>query len=310
MAEYSGADDGSKDDPRFDERPIDDPFVRGGSGPDPFAFGTPGDSDTPHQPRPNQPPPEWRAANGHGDAQITPPDDTGPRKSLKDRLLSNKTARFVASAGVPLAMVPGEERLGRLIEAVEEFGWQISESDEEADAMLGTLPLPIHGYRAGNVVRGRFDPFTNRAAEGLPSGEWNFVAFDAIEDSRIGRTVRQCVTAVPTMLSLPDVRVIPSRYRIGSSRGMVTYPTVDPIFDARWKLLAANGDEELRTLSTLIDEDVRDALCSGHDTDELWTHSNHILITTEGPHDENVLARHLKIFGAMLRAVRTSSMND
>ena len=305
MAEHSGPDDGSKDDPRFDERPIDDPFVRGDSGRDPFVSGTPGGSDTP-----NQPPPEWRAADGHPDAQITPPDGTKPRKSLKDRLLSNKTARFVASAGVPLAMVPGDEKLGRLVEATSEFGWQITDSDDEADAMLGTLPLPIHGYRAGNVVRGRFDPFTNRAAEGLPAGEWNFVAFDAIEDSRIGRTVRQCVTAVPTMVTLPDVRVIPSRYRIGAARGMVTYPTVDPIFDARWKLLAANGDEELRVLSTLIDEEVRDALCSGHDADELWTHSNHMLITTEGPHDENVLARHLLILGAMLRALRTSSMND
>ncbi|WP_106348237.1 hypothetical protein [Antricoccus suffuscus] len=304
MAEKPRPDDGSADDPRFDERPIDDPFVRGGSGQDPLASGTP-DGYAPS----NQPPSDWRPATSHDDARITP-DDAQPRKSLKDRLLSNKTARFIASAGVPLAMVPGDEKLGRLVEAVSEFGWQISESDDEADAMLGTLPLPIHGYRAGNVVRGRFDPFTNRAADGLPPGEWNFVAFDAVEDSRLGRTVRQCVTAVPTMLSLPDVRVVPSRYRMGPSRGMVAYPTVDPIFDARWKLLAANGEEELRTLSTLIDEDVRDALCSGHDTDELWTHSNHILITTEGPHDENVLARHLLILGAMLRALRTSSMND
>jgi len=282
--------DESADDPRFDERPLGDPFLRGAPGDDPFTS---------------------------RDGSATRPDGTpgGPgdnrsRKSLRERLFSNRTARFVASSGVPLAMVPGEERLGRLVEATAEFGWQITDSDEEADAMLGTLPVPIHGYRAGNVVRGRFDPFTNRAADGLPPGEWNFVAFDAVEDSRIGRTVRQCVTAVPSMLPLPDLRVVPSRYRLGPSRGMVTYPTVDPIFDARWKLLAANGDDELRALTDLIDEEVRDALCSGHDLDELWTHSNHILITAEGPHDENVLARHLLILGAMLRALRTSSMKD
>lgn len=275
---------------RFDERPLGDPFVHGGSARDPF-LSEDGGPGTP--------------AGVPGESR-----EDKPRKSLKDRLFSNKTARFVAASGVPLAMVPGEERLGRLVEATAEFGWQITDSDDEADAMLGTLPVRIHGYRAANVVRGRFDPFTNRAAEGLPPGEWNFVAFDAAEDSRIGRTVRQCVTAVPSMVPLPSIRVVPSRYRLGSSRGMVTYPTIDPIFDARWKLLAAAGDDELRVLTTLIDEDVRDALCSGHDLDELWTHSDHILITAEGPHDENVLARHLLILGAMLRALRTASMKD
>ena len=273
------------------ERPNDDAFPDGND---------PGRGDGPRF--------DEQPVDGRHNRQI-PPVGERPRKSLKDRLLSNRSARFIG-AGVPLSMVPTDENVGRLVEAVEEFGWQISDSDDEADEMLKTLPVPIHGYRAGNVVHGRFDPFTNRAADGLAPGEWKFVAFDAVEDSRIGRTVRQCFTAVPTMLPLPDLRVVPSRFRLGSTRGMVVYPTVDPIFDARWKLLAANGEEELLTLSTLIDDDVRSQLCAGLDSEELWARSSHILITTAGPHDENVLARHLQILGAMLRALRTSSMND
>lgn len=232
-------------------------------------------------------------------------DSTG-KKPLSKRLFSNRTARFMASQ-VPLGIVGSDENAGRLVEAVSEYGWQISDADEEADQMLATLPVPIHGYRAGNVVRGRFDPFVNRAADGLPAGEWNFVAFDALEDSRIGRTVRQCVTAVPTMLSLPPLRIVPARFRLGSTRGMVLYPTIDPVFDARWKLLAHQGDEQLQALSSLVDDDVRTQLCAGHDLDEMWSHNDYLLVTTGGPHDENVLARHLGILGSMLRALRSQS---
>lgn len=235
--------------------------------------------------------------------------DDVPRKPLNKRLFSNRTARFIASQ-VPLGMVGSDENAGRLVEAVGEFGWQISDADEEADRMLASVPVPIHGYRAGNVVRGRFDPFVNRAAEGLPSGEWNFVAFDAVEDSRIGRTVRQCITAVPTMLSLPPLRIVPARFRLGQTRGMVLYPTIDPVFDARWKLLAHQGDEQLEALSSLVDDDVRTQLCAGNDLDEVWSQSDHLLVTTGGPHDENVLARHLNILGAMLRALRKQSRGN
>jgi hypothetical protein len=227
-----------------------------------------------------------------------------PKRSWKDRLLSNRTARFVASTGVPLSMVGDDEGLGRLVEAVREFGWQISDTDAEADEILSTVPTRTHGYRAGNVVRGRFDPFSSRASEGLPGGEWSFIAFDAIEDSRLGRTVRQCVTGVPTMISLPPLRIVPARFPLGSTSGLAVYPTIDQVFDARYRLLAPPGDDVLATLTDLINDEVRDALCGGADMTEVWSHGSHLFATTSVPHDEVLLAAHLTILGALLRALR------
>lgn len=228
-----------------------------------------------------------------------------PKKSWKDRIFSNRAARFVAS-GVPYSMTDGEPRLGELADASAEFGWQLTDQDEEADRLLDSAPFRHAGFRAGHVVRGRFDPFADRRGQGLPVGEWAFIALDAVEDSRVGRTVGHCVTATPTMLELPRLRVLPSRFSTAGSREMAVYPTVDPIFDARFKLLAPNGEHELAVLTDLMNEDVRSELCAGPDLDEVWSAGDHLLIGSAGPHNEDVLARHLGVLTQMLRALRAS----
>lgn len=253
---------------------------------------------------------QWQREFGP-DAGAPPPADGPGKEPLRKRLFNNRTARFAASQ-VPLSMVPDDQSLGRLADAAEQFGWTVTDSDPEADELLASIPVRMHGYRAGNVVSGRFDPFTDRSSSGLPPGEWKFVAFDAVEDSRLGRTVRQCVSAVPAMVPVLPVRILPSRFPVGRSQGMVVYPTEDQVFDARFRILAppladAQGEDQLAALNALVDEDVRSALCSGVDSDELWTHGNGVLVTTAGPHDEDVLARHLTILGAALRALRRST---
>lgn len=240
---------------------------------------------------------EWAAGDGG------PPEQ--PRKrSWKDRIFSNQTARYVAT-GAPYHQLGEHQSLGRLVEAVREYGWQITDADDEADALLQTAPFRVAGYRAGHVVRGQFDPF-GETELGRPA-QWQFVAFDAVEDSRVGRTVGHCFTAVPTMLMLPPLRILPARFLTGPARGMEVFPTVDPIFDARFKLLARNGEAELDAFTRLMNEEVRSVLSAGDDREEIWTIEGQLVVATSQPHDEALLARHLEILGAMLRAVRSGA---
>ncbi|MFV0532173.1 MAG: hypothetical protein ACK5MR_00795 [Cumulibacter sp.] len=227
----------------------------------------------------------------------------GRKRSWRERIFSNQTARWVAS-GAPyhsLAEAPN----GRLADAASEFGWQLTASDEQASALLSSAPFRVAGYVAGNVVRGQFDPFAGSGGTDLGlASQWQFVAFDALDDSRLGRTVGHCFTAVPTMIELPPLRVLPARYMTGPSRGMQVFPTVDPIFDARFKLLAANGDDELAAFTMLMTDEVRSVLSAGDDREEIWTIEGHVVVSTSRAHDEELLARHLEICGAMLRAIR------
>lgn len=225
------------------------------------------------------------------------------RKSWRERIFSNQTARWVAS-GAPYHHL-GEAPQGRLVEAVSEFGWQITDTDEQAGALLASAPFRVSGYRAGNVVHGTFDPFAAQGGSELGgSSRWPFLAFDALEDSRLGRTVGHCFTAVPTMVMMPPLRILPARFLTGPARGMQVFPTIDPIFDARFKLLAGNGDEELAAFTRLITDEVRSVLSAGNDLEEIWTIEGHVVVTTSQPHDESLLARHLEICGALLRAIR------
>lgn len=227
------------------------------------------------------------------------------KKPWKERILSNQTARWLTT-GAPYRQLD-EAPQGRLVEAVTEFGWQITDSDDQADAFLTSAPFRVSGYRAGNVVHGTFDPFAAQGGSELGgSSQWPFLAFDALEDSRLGRTVGHCFTAVPTMVSMPPVRILPARFLTGPARGMQVFPTIDPIFDARFKLLAANGEEELTVFTALITDDVRSVLSAGNDLEEIWTIEGQLVVSTSQPHDEALLARHLEICGAMLRALRES----
>lgn len=230
-------------------------------------------------------------------------DRPGRKKSWRERIFSNQTARWVAT-GAPYHRL-GESPQGRLAQAVSEFGWQITDTDERADALLSSAPFRVSGYRAGNVVRGTFDPFAaQRGSEQGATSQWPFLAFDALEDSRLGRTVGHCFTAVPTMVELPPLRILPARFLTGPARGMQIFPTIDPIFDARFKLLAVDGEAELEAFGKLITDDVRSMLSAGNDLEEIWTIEGHLVVSTSQPHDEDLLARHLEICGAMLRAIR------
>lgn len=236
------------------------------------------------------------------------PGAEGPvrgKKSWKERVFSNQTARWLTT-GAPYHLV-GDMPQGRLVAAVSEFGWQIADSDEQADALLSAAPFRIAGFRAGHVVHGRFDPFASQGGSELGEPvQWPFLAFDAVEDSRIGRSVGHCFTAVPTMVTLPPMRIMPARFLTGPARGMQVFPTIDPIFDARFKLLAANGEAELDALTRLMTDEVRSVLSAGADLEEIWTIEGHLVVTTSAPHDEDLLARHLEVCGAMLRAIRAT----
>lgn len=230
------------------------------------------------------------------------PEGEQPRKkSWRERIFSNQTARWLTT-GAPYRELGEHPSGGRLVEAVREFGWQISDEDAEADALLDAAPFRQAGYRAGNVVRGQFDPF-GQTELGAPA-QWSFLAFDAVEDSRIGRTIGHCFTATPTMLVLPPLRILPARFLTGPTRGMQVFPTVDPIFDARFKLLARNGEEELDALTRLMTDEVRSVLSAGDDREEIWTIQGQLVVSTAQPQDEEMLARHLEILAALLRAVR------
>lgn len=248
---------------------------------------------------------EHDAADG-GAADGEGADGEGrPRKrSWRDRIFSNQTARYVAT-GAPYHQQGEHPSAGRLVAAVQEFGWNITDTDEEADDLLATAPFRVAGYRAAQVVRGQFDPFGSTE---LGTGtQWPFLAFDAVEDSRIGRTIGHCFTAVPTMLQLPPLRIMPARFLTGPTKGMQVFPTVDPIFDARFKLLGHNGQAELDAFTLLITDEVRSVLSAGDDREEIWSIEGRLVISTAQPHDEELLARHLEILGAMLRAVRAQA---
>ncbi|WP_106850201.1 hypothetical protein [Blastococcus sp. Marseille-P5729] len=276
-------------------------------------YAAPGDPGYTERPPAGHEPPEvhYRA---YGAPIIEPHQQPGeldgggdgkPRKrSWRERIFSNQTARYLAT-GAPYHQQGEHPSAGRLVQAVQEFGWSISESDEEADDLLATAPFRVAGYRAGQVVRGQFDPFGSTELGG--GTQWQFLAFDALEDSRIGRTIGHCFTAVPTMLKLPPLRILPARFLTGPTRGMQVFPTVDPIFDARFKLLAHNGQHELDAFTLLITEEVRSVLSAGDDREEIWTIEGQLVVSTAQPHDEQMLARHLEILGAMLRAVRAQA---
>ncbi|WP_153504417.1 hypothetical protein [Cumulibacter manganitolerans] len=251
--------------------------------------------------------PEWHRAADGPDGWGEPgaqPAASRPKRSWKQRILSNQSARWV-STGAPYHQVGEYAGAGRLVEAVREFGWQITDADEEADALITTAPFRISGYRAGNVVRGTFDPF-GPTGPGAPA-QWPFLAFDAVEDSRVGRTVGHCFTSVPTMLQLPALRILPARFLTGPARGMQVFPTIDPIFDARFKLLARDGEQELEAFTRLMTDEVRSVLSAGDDLEEIWSVQGQLVASTSQPHDEPVLARHLEILAAMLRAVRAQA---
>lgn len=238
-----------------------------------------------------------------GDPFGQPAERPAGRRSWRERVFSNQTARWLAT-GAPYRQL-GEGPQGRLVEAVAEFGWEITESDEHADALLESAPFRMSGYRAANVVHGRFDPFAAQGGSELGGvSQWQFLAFDAVEDSRLGRTVGCCFTAVPTMVTLPPLRILPARFLTGPARGMQVFPTIDPIFDARFKLLAANGEDELAVLTRLITDEVRSVLSAGNDLEEIWSIEGHLVVSTSQAHDEPLLARHLEICGALLRALR------
>lgn len=204
-------------------------------------------------------------------------------------------------------------------EYAEGRGWTVAAEDAEASRLLTTLPgHPGPKYHAGNVIRGRTDPAADSLAAALadssdsgyavvdalaPSDQpvWDFLAFEVLYDDGRWRDVHSCVTALPSLVRLPQLRLSPSRFPLRRAGGMLVIPSGDPEFDQRWRLLST---EDSAIVRALVGPTVRAALLSGQDLDEIWTAEDHVLVSRADGHTPTTLRWHLALLSAVLEDLR------
>ncbi|MGK5173116.1 hypothetical protein [Geodermatophilus sp. CPCC 205761] len=146
-----------------------------------------------------------------------------------------------------------------------QHGWDISDGTAPQDAVLAELvtTAPVRAtkdHRPAGVMRGRY-------------GSLDLVAFDVLYASGRYAVPEYAVTAAPVLGTVPRLRLSPARFWKHRTGGLAQVPSGDPVFDARWVLLAAEDGPAVRRL--VEDTTVRGLLLGTDDGDEFWTTAGH-----------------------------------
>jgi len=171
-------------------------------------------------------------------------------------------------------------------------GWSISDGDSAEDAplvdLVASAPMRLDPYhRARGVVRGQV-------------GGWRMSAFEIVYERGRDRVTRYAVTAAPSLLPLPRLRLVPARFWTHKTGGMVPLPSGDEAFDMRWTLLVA---EEAPIARTLLTEPVRALLLASEDRDEIWYGAGQLAIARTDNHHPDLLNWHAQVLSTLLAAL-------
>ncbi|MGY1837549.1 hypothetical protein ACI79P_20885 [Blastococcus sp. SYSU DS0510] len=168
-------------------------------------------------------------------------------------------------------------------------GWTVSDGTAPQDAPLAELiaSAPVRAtkdHRPGNVLRGR-------------AGSLELVAFDVVYASGRYLVPEYAITAVPMLGRVPGFRLSPARFWRHRTGGLVPMPSGDPAFDARWLLLAAEDDPQLRRL--VQDPALHGLLLGSDDGDEFWSGAGHVAAIRPDGHRPQLLEHHTRLLTAI-----------
>lgn len=205
-----------------------------------------------------------------------------PRRSWWQRMTEGPSPEELAAAGVSV---------GGLRAAAERRGWPVHDEDASLGAVLAEAPLRLTAeHRAAPVTRGQVQ-------------NWELVAFDVVYLMPKGYHSQPlyAVTAVPVPIPLPVLRVAPRRFLSHGAAGLLLLPSGDDAFDARWQVLASQDTPEVRGL---VGEQLRAALLSGPDLDEVWTAAGHLATSRADGHHDGLLDEHSNVLAAAMAGLQ------
>ena len=179
-----------------------------------------------------------------------------------------------------------------LTEWAQEHGWSVSDGDSAEDAglvdLIASAPMRLDEYHhARGVVRGQV-------------GSWRMSAFEVVYERGRDRVRRYAVTAAPSLIPLPALRLVPARFWSHKIAGMVALPSGDQAFDTRWRLLVAEDSPIARSL---LAEPVRAMLLASEDRDEIWYGAGQLAIARTDNHHAELLDWHTQVLSTLLAAV-------
>lgn len=175
-------------------------------------------------------------------------------------------------------------------------GWSVSDGDSAEDAplvdLVASAPMRLDSYhRARGVVRGQV-------------GSWRMTAFEITYERGRDQVRRYAVTAAPSLIPLPTLRLVPARFWSHQTGGMLSLPSGDEAFDTRWVLLAA---EDATVARSLLAEPVRALLLASEDRDEIWYGAGQLAIARTDNHYPELLEWHTQVLSTLLAALSFSS---
>jgi len=171
-------------------------------------------------------------------------------------------------------------------------GWSVSDGNSAEDAplvdLIASAPMRLDTYhQARGVVRGQL-------------GSWRMTGFEIVYERGRDRVRRYAVTAAPSLVPLPTLRLVPARFWSHKTGGMMALPSGDPAFDMRWTLLASEDSQIARSL---LAEPVRALLLASEDRDEIWYGAGHLAITRPDNHYSDLLEEHAQVLSCLLAAL-------
>jgi len=175
-------------------------------------------------------------------------------------------------------------------------GWSISDGDAAEDAglvdLIASAPMRLDEYHhARGVVRGQF-------------GNWRMTAFEIVYERGRDQVRRYAVTAAPSLVPLPTLRLVPARFWSHQIGGMMALPSGDQALDLRWTLLVTEDSPIARSL---LAEPVRALLLASEDRDEIWYGAGQLAITRTDNHYPDLLDWHTQVLSRLLAALSFSS---
>lgn len=179
-----------------------------------------------------------------------------------------------------------------LTEWARENNWSVTDGDAAEDAdlveLIASAPMRLDAYHhARAVVRGQV-------------GSWRMSAFEIVYERGRDRVRRYAVTAAPTLVPLPDLRLVPARFWSHKIGGMLALPSGDEAFDARWRLLVS---EDSLTARSLLGEPVRSLLLASEDRDEIWYGAGNLAIARTDNHYPDLLDWHTQVLSTLMAAL-------
>jgi len=181
-------------------------------------------------------------------------------------------------------------------EWAQQRGWSLSDGDAAEDAalvdLIASAPMRLDEYHhARGVVRGQV-------------GSWRMTAFEIVYERGRDQVRRYAVTAAPSLVPLPMLRLVPARFWSHKTGGMLALPSGDEAFDVRWTLLVGEDSPMARSL---LSEPVRSLLLASEDRDEIWYGAGHLAIARTDNHYPELLDWHTQVLSTLLGALSFSS---